>query len=115
MFPTDFTMQDAVKQAKVLGVALNTMERWIPKSAQTAYIERLAIGLYRKYPHVLHSEGSEGVREIVPSLPSLPHSLILYLQKIDTIDIRYNRIVIGYRCAADEIVMSSYEPIKNPL
>ena len=38
-----------------------------------------------------------------------------FVQKIDTIDIRYNRIVIGYRCAADEIVMSSYEPIKNPL
>jgi hypothetical protein len=28
---------------------------------------------------------------------------------------RYNRIVIGYRCATDGIVMSSYEPVKNPL
>ena len=50
MFPTDFTKQDAVKQAEVLGVALNTMERWITKSAQTAHIERLATGLYRKIP-----------------------------------------------------------------
>ena len=50
MLSTDFTKQDAVKQAKVLGVALNTMERWIPKSAQTAHIERLATGLYRKIP-----------------------------------------------------------------
>ena len=28
---------------------------------------------------------------------------------------RYNRIVIGYRCATDGIVMSYYEPVKNPL
>ena len=69
-------------QAEVLGVALNTMERWITKSVQTAYIEILAIGLYRKYPHVLHSEGNEGVREIVPSLPSF-----YILQNIDAIDI----------------------------
>mgnify|MGYP003448471825 FL=1 len=50
MFPTDFTKQETVKQAEVLGVALNTMERWITKSAQTAHIERLATGLYRKIP-----------------------------------------------------------------
>ena len=28
---------------------------------------------------------------------------------------RYNRIVIGYRCATDGLVMSYYEPVKNPL
>ena len=50
MLPTDFTKQDAVKQAEVLGVALSTMERWITKSVQTAHIERLTIGLYRKKP-----------------------------------------------------------------
>ena len=50
MLSTDFTKQDAVKQAKVLGVALNTMERWISKSVQIAHIERFAAGLYRKIP-----------------------------------------------------------------
>ena len=50
MLPTDFTKQDAVKQAEVLGVALSTMERWITKSVQTAHIERLTTGLYRKKP-----------------------------------------------------------------
>ena len=50
MLPTDFAKPEAVKQAEVLGVALNTMERWISKSAQTAHIERLATGLYRKIP-----------------------------------------------------------------
>ena len=50
MLSTDFAKQETVMQAKVLGVALNTMERWIPKSAQTAHIERLATGLYRKIP-----------------------------------------------------------------
>ena len=50
MFPTDFTKQEEGKQAGVLGVALSTMERWITKSVQTAHIERLATGLYRKIP-----------------------------------------------------------------
>ena len=50
MLSTDFTKQEIVKQAKVLGVALNTMERWITKSVQIAHIERLATGLYRKIP-----------------------------------------------------------------
>ena len=48
MLPTDFTKQDAVKQAEVLGVALSTMERWITKSVQSAHLERLATGLYKK-------------------------------------------------------------------
>jgi hypothetical protein len=78
MLSTDFAKQETVMQAEVLGVALNTMERWIAKSVQIAHIERLATGLYRKYPHVLHSEGNEGVREIVPSLPHSLTSLILY-------------------------------------
>ena len=107
MFPTDFAKQETVKQAEVLGVALNTMERWIAKSVQIAHIERLAIGLYRKYPHVLHSEGNEGVRE---KSPHFPHSIFTENRHNG-----YNRIVIGYRCATDGIVMSSYEPVKNPL
>ena len=50
MLPTDFTKQDAIEQAKVLGVALSTMERWITKSVQTASIKRLATGVYQKDP-----------------------------------------------------------------
>jgi hypothetical protein len=47
MLSTDFAKQETVMQAEVLGVALNTMERWIAKSVQIAHIERLATGLYR--------------------------------------------------------------------
>ena len=50
MLTTDFAKPETVKQAEVLGVALNTMERWISKSAQIAHIERFAAGLYRKIP-----------------------------------------------------------------
>ena len=50
MLSTDFTKQETVKQAEVLGVNVRTMERWISKSAQTAHIERLAAGLYGKIP-----------------------------------------------------------------
>jgi hypothetical protein len=50
MLLTDFTKQEAVKQAELLGVALSTAERWITKSVQNAQIERLATGLYRKKP-----------------------------------------------------------------
>ena len=73
MLPTDFTKWEAVKQAEVLGVALSTMERWIIKSVQTAHIERFQQVCTERNPHVLRSEGIEGVREIHPSLPSLPH------------------------------------------
>ena len=39
--------------------------------------------------------------------------LIVYFRwGIDTIE-KYKKI--GYRCATDGIVMSSYEPVKNPL
>ena len=31
MLPTDFTKQDAVKQAEVLGVNIRTMEDWLEK------------------------------------------------------------------------------------
>ena len=50
MLSTDFAKQETVMQAEVLGVALNTMERWISESVQIAHIERLATGLYRKIP-----------------------------------------------------------------
>ena len=48
MLPTDFTKQEAIEQAKVLGVALSTMERWITKSVQTSSIKRLTTGVYQK-------------------------------------------------------------------
>ena len=48
MLPTDFTKQDAIRQAEVLGVPLKTMEVWLSKSIQISNIERIAHGLYKK-------------------------------------------------------------------
>ena len=48
MLPSDFTKQDAVKTAEVLGVPLKTMEVWLSKSIQMSNIERIAHGLYKK-------------------------------------------------------------------
>ena len=48
MLPTDFTKQDAIRQAEVLGVPLKTMEVWLSKSIQVSNIERIAHGLYKK-------------------------------------------------------------------
>ena len=48
MLPTDFTKQDAIRQAEVLGVPLKTMEVWLSKSIQMSNIERIAHGLYKK-------------------------------------------------------------------
>lgn len=48
MLPTDFTKQDAVKQAEVLGVAESTMKRWLTKYVQTSDIERVGQGSYKK-------------------------------------------------------------------
>ena len=48
MLPTDFTKQDAIHQAEVLGVPLKTMEVWLSKSIQISNIERIAHGLYKK-------------------------------------------------------------------
>ena len=81
-------------QAEVLGVALNTMERWITKSVQIAHIERLATGLYRKYPHVLHSEGNEGVREIV-SFPKISRQFFDYIPTLVDIYSRYVDIFLS--------------------
>ena len=74
MLSTDFAKQETVKQAKVLGVALNTMEKWISESVQIAHIERLATGFIQKDTLIYCIvRGMREVREIVPSLPSLPH------------------------------------------
>ena len=50
MLPTDFTKQDAVKTAEVLGIASRTMERWLAKSIQSFEIERINQGTYKKLP-----------------------------------------------------------------
>ena len=48
MLPTDFTKQDAVKQAQVLGVSVRTMEKWIDKLVQSTDIVRVTHGKYQK-------------------------------------------------------------------
>ena len=48
MLPADFSKQDAIEQAKVLGVSVRTMEKWIDKSVQSANLERIAQGKYQK-------------------------------------------------------------------
>ena len=48
MLPTDFTKQDAIKTAQVLGVAEATMKRWLTKYTQSNDIQRVEQGLYRK-------------------------------------------------------------------
>ena len=45
---TDFTKQDAVKQAEVLGVSVKTIEVWLQKYVQSSHIERVMHGSYRK-------------------------------------------------------------------
>lgn len=50
MLPTAFTKQEAVEQAKVLGVPERTMERWLSKSIQSFEIERISQGSYKKLP-----------------------------------------------------------------
>ena len=50
MLPADFTKQDAIKTAEVLGIASRTMERWIAKSIQSFELERINQGSYRKLP-----------------------------------------------------------------
>ena len=48
MLPADFTKQDAVKQAQVLGVSVRTMEKWIDKLVQSTDIVRVTHGQYQK-------------------------------------------------------------------
>ena len=48
MLPTDFTKQEAVKQAEVLGVNVRTMEDWLEKAIQQTVIERIMKGRYHK-------------------------------------------------------------------
>ena len=48
MLPTAFTKQDAIEQAKVLGVGLNTLNKWLAKYIQTNKIQHVAHGKYHK-------------------------------------------------------------------
>ena len=48
MLPTDFTKQEAVKQAEVLGVNVRSMEDWLEKMIKHARIERVMKGQYHK-------------------------------------------------------------------
>ena len=48
MLPENFSKQDAVKQAEVLGVNVRTMEDWLEKLIKHARIERVMKGQYHK-------------------------------------------------------------------
>ena len=48
MLPTDFTKQDAVKTAEVLGIGLNTLNKWLAKFVQSNDILHVAHGEYKK-------------------------------------------------------------------
>ena len=48
MLPTDFTKQDAIEQAQVLGVGHKTIDRWLQKSINCNEIQHVAHGKYRK-------------------------------------------------------------------
>jgi hypothetical protein len=48
MLPTDFTKQDAIKTAEVLGIPLKTINNWLTKFTQSNEILHVAHGLYRK-------------------------------------------------------------------
>ena len=48
MLPTAFSKQEAVEQAKVLGIAEGTMKRWLTKYTQSGDIQRIEQGRYEK-------------------------------------------------------------------
>ena len=48
MLPADFTKQDAVKQAEVLGIGNKTIDRWLQKSINRHEIQHVAHGIYSK-------------------------------------------------------------------
>ena len=48
MLPADFTKQDAVKQAEVLGIGLNTLNKWLNKFVHSNDILHVAHGVYQK-------------------------------------------------------------------
>ena len=48
MLPADFTKQDAVKQAQVLGINIKTMDYWLTKFVNTGDLQRIMNGKYQK-------------------------------------------------------------------
>ena len=48
MLPTDFTKQDAVKTAEVLGVNIKTVEYWLSKFVNSGDLQRITNGKYQK-------------------------------------------------------------------
>ena len=48
MLPADFSKQDAIEQAKVLGIPLKTINNWLTKFTQSNEILHVAHGLYQK-------------------------------------------------------------------
>ena len=48
MLPTDFTKQDAVKQAQVLGLCIKTMDYWLTKFVNSGDLQRIMNGKYQK-------------------------------------------------------------------
>ena len=48
MLPADFTKQEAIKTAEVLGVGLNTLNKWLAKFVQSNDLLHVAHGEYRK-------------------------------------------------------------------
>ncbi len=48
MLPADFTKQDAVKQAEVLGVNIKTVDYWLSKYVSSGDLQRIMNGNYQK-------------------------------------------------------------------
>jgi hypothetical protein len=48
MLPADFTKQDAVKQAEVLGINIKTMDYWLTKFVNSGDLQRIMNGKYQK-------------------------------------------------------------------
>jgi hypothetical protein len=48
MLPTDFSKQDAVKTAEVLGVNIKTVEYWLSKFVNSGDLQRIMNGKYQK-------------------------------------------------------------------
>ena len=48
MLPENFSKQDAMKQAQVLGVGNNTIDGWLQKSINPTEMQHVAHGKYSK-------------------------------------------------------------------
>ena len=48
MLPENFSKQDAITQAQVLGVNIRTLERWLTKLIQSSQLQHIAHGEYHK-------------------------------------------------------------------